>query len=629
MADNAIFTGRPSTWKWTLFHMLPWICLIGGYLFFMAKNRQMELDDALIYLRYIDNAIAGNGLVYNEGVRFNGLTSPLFSYLVLTVAFLLQDPSLASFLVSGAAYIAAAIVMSRLFVQAAAIRGVRIPALAGLAGGLVFLALPFFYIFYGMETGLLALMSGLFLWLMRSERYGPAGIVAALLFLTRSEAVLLVFVAGLYDVVINRRLPKFTWATYVVPVILVATVFLFNYVYYGAITPETGMAKIWQGASGLWAGAEFWQAGYMFLWVFNSNVLVVAVLACFGAIGYIALGRDYLNVVVTLYLISYALFYVLLKIPNYGWYYSPFFAFGAFYVGYGLTYVVSGILTSIADGRRWPMLFLAAVPFVGSVCFLAEINSHPRGVYTPYRDIGVWMKGNLDEDSSIAMVEIGTIGYYSGRQIIDILGLVNPENARFIGQRRFDAWLDLYEPDYILVHDPVWDHEVSLLGAAARWSLEEVCEFSRPIYRLFRVDRNGHPGISSCSPDLAYVPGTIDTLATHDESLLGHIDATRVAGNYVVLDGWITNTEGDQFAALGIDSPAATDMVWRRMPRTDVADHMKDDRLQWSGFRVWIRYESPVEAQRAIASICLIVVDGEVRVARPVVDGTACRQPAM
>lgn len=52
-------------------------------------HRRDFIDDALIYARYIANALHGYGLVFNPGERINALTSPLFSYLVLATAKLL------------------------------------------------------------------------------------------------------------------------------------------------------------------------------------------------------------------------------------------------------------------------------------------------------------------------------------------------------------------------------------------------------------------------------------------------------------------------------------------------------------------------------------------------------------
>src|ERR1700679_3177800 len=60
------------------------VCILG----YPARN--FVLDDALIYARYVSNALAGNGLVFNVGERVNALTSPLFSYLILGASALLH-----------------------------------------------------------------------------------------------------------------------------------------------------------------------------------------------------------------------------------------------------------------------------------------------------------------------------------------------------------------------------------------------------------------------------------------------------------------------------------------------------------------------------------------------------------
>jgi hypothetical protein len=62
------------------------------------------------------------------------------------------------------------------------------------------------------------------------------------------------------------------------------------------------------------------------------------------------------------------------------------------------------------------------------------------------------------------MVEVGIIGYHSERRIVDILGLISPKNAESLGRRRFAEWLENYDPDYILVHNPPWPHEQGVAG---------------------------------------------------------------------------------------------------------------------------------------------------------------------
>src|SRR3978361_1210781 len=57
------------------------LTVVLGYVF-----RSQQLDDALIYAKYIRNALLGQGLVFNPGEHVNALTSPLYAYAVLAGA---------------------------------------------------------------------------------------------------------------------------------------------------------------------------------------------------------------------------------------------------------------------------------------------------------------------------------------------------------------------------------------------------------------------------------------------------------------------------------------------------------------------------------------------------------------
>ena len=70
------------------------LLLIGPILIAMYFGyvwREYQLDDALIYLRYIKNFQEGHGLVYNPGERFNGLTSPFFTFIILLGSFFIKN----------------------------------------------------------------------------------------------------------------------------------------------------------------------------------------------------------------------------------------------------------------------------------------------------------------------------------------------------------------------------------------------------------------------------------------------------------------------------------------------------------------------------------------------------------
>src|SRR5262249_36588598 len=88
-------------------------------LYLSYRNRDFQFEDGLIYQRYVRNWLAGAGLVYNRGERYNGLTSPFYSYLVMATAAVVRDVQLAVTLVAGAGLAAAIGLLAAVFARAA------------------------------------------------------------------------------------------------------------------------------------------------------------------------------------------------------------------------------------------------------------------------------------------------------------------------------------------------------------------------------------------------------------------------------------------------------------------------------------------------------------------------------
>ncbi len=72
-----------------------------------------------------------------------------------------------------------------------------------------------------------------------------------------------------------------------------------------------------------------------------------------------------------------------------------------------------------------------------------------------YVEASDWLKEHTDLHASVAAMEIGTIGYYSGRTVVDLLGLATPAA---IPNVRSGDWgktiLDL-KPDYVLIQNRI------------------------------------------------------------------------------------------------------------------------------------------------------------------------------
>jgi hypothetical protein len=75
--------------------------------------------------------------------------------------------------------------------------------------------------------------------------------------------------------------------------------------------------------------------------------------------------------------------------------------------------------------------------------------------------IGQWINATAAPDATVGALEVGIIGYYARRPMIDFAGLIQPEVARRLtsGKTYEDAaiWAaDRYRPDYLVLHDEIF-----------------------------------------------------------------------------------------------------------------------------------------------------------------------------
>ena len=94
--------------------------------------------------------------------------------------------------------------------------------------------------------------------------------------------------------------------------------------------------------------------------------------------------------------------------------------------------------------------------------------------------IGRWLAENARPDATVAVPDIGAIGYLSGRRILDLNGLVTPDLIPFKRAGRIDDYLEAIRPDYIIDIDADPRH---LETHGPRLPLRLL--FSRPFYNMF------------------------------------------------------------------------------------------------------------------------------------------------
>jgi hypothetical protein len=63
-----------------------------------------------------------------------------------------------------------------------------------------------------------------------------------------------------------------------------------------------------------------------------------------------------------------------------------------------------------------------------------------------------WVAANTPQNAVIAAHDIGALGYFGDRRILDLAGLVSPQVIPFIrDEERIAAWLDIEQADYLVV----------------------------------------------------------------------------------------------------------------------------------------------------------------------------------
>ena len=123
---------------------------------------------------------------------------------------------------------------------------------------------------------------------------------------------------------------------------------------------------------------------------------------------------------------------------------------------------------------RWPAIrpragALTAVLLVPLLA--AQVSSTRRSLKAPdhrywtYRRTGEWLASETPEGASIGLVEIGIVGFYSQRRIVDVCGLITPAVGPHLAAGDVSWPIRTYRPDYVLLHDPVWP---ALEGPIAR-----------------------------------------------------------------------------------------------------------------------------------------------------------------
>lgn len=460
-------------------------------------------DDAFIAFRYAENFNRGLGLVFNPGDRLEGYSNlawVLMSALALRVG---SDPVLAAQVLGVLSGLVCLVVSWRLACL------LQPEHRAGALLAPLFLAVsPVLtrHAVSGLETvGYAAVLAVVVLLVLEPNRtrFGQMVFVPLLLLLVvlRPEGVAMAAIALVWD----RRRRGSGWRTIAVVAVFVLGLLGLRGWYYGSLLPNTYYFKLTGGSAGISPGIHYTLdfmrenggaavvgAGFALLLVPAARrglVLFVAVGVVHGAV-IVAAGGDWMH--------HYRFWAPVLPLI------AAVLAAGSSLVaaricqsrgGYRLGWVIVGATLAAATINIYKterVVWRDVMPAVATGQYYAQ----------SYERVGRWLEANTAHDAVVAVGDVGAIGYFSGRRILDTLGLLDRHIARTPGALHLK-----HDASYVLQSEP--DYVVLIVGP------DEHCqeEYRRLADRLLAE----HPGFAA-----GYEPVHTIVLGYRDEQARIH-----------------------------------------------------------------------------------------------------------
>lgn len=427
------------------------------------------LDDTYIHLQFARSLADGHGMAYRAGEWVSGSTAPLWTAL-LSIAFALGIDPVWWGLLLGMLFNAAA--AREVCVLLAAYRS---PLAVLLLGGLLFVFsdLMIWSALSGMEISLFVFLSTLGMRLhverWRTDSWTPVALVLAIAALARPEGLLLLVLAGAERggwILAHRRVGAATvrWRDLGSAAMVSATVLLpfalFGWSSSGDPLPTTFSVKTEASARGypalrdLWRAAEvlfrslpvsLWFAGAGTAWliarwldrrVARSNDVSAA------------LGRAAApSLIPLLWLFALPLAYSCLASADSP---MPLGNFGRYVYPLAPALVVVGCLglaplfralSARLESRTGELAGVALVTLillpslVGAWHGIGRLSRNVYDVQTGDVQMARWLHDHVSPEVTLAVQDIGAVGFMTGNPLFDLVGIVDPEVIPIVKQR--------------------------------------------------------------------------------------------------------------------------------------------------------------------------------------------------
>lgn len=428
------------------------VALLMVALYVAAAGGEFPLDDSWIHQTYGRNLAVYGDWAYRPGVASAASTSPLYT-VVLAAGYKLGVPFHWWTHGLGALMLALAGLIGARLAARLAPKQKYVPLAAGLA-----LVTAWHLIWAGasgMETMLFGMFTLLLIWLAWREldprsqtvqaivlRGAIFGVTAALTTLTRPEGVMLVGFVGLALLVVR---PNMTWrnlfiwggAAVICFLLVLAPYLIYNYRLTGGLLPNTAAAKRAEGAP-YFERSLFWRLENVTRPLLaGGQALLIP-----GMIAYLLMlpreRRSLLYLLLPLWGVALIVLYAVTLPLEY--------QHGRYVIPALPALIVAGVVGTgwLLRATRTSLIGRVVVRVVaGTAAVLFVVFAFGLGLQAYVQDVAIinqemvatalWIKDNIPPDELVATHDIGAIGYFTDRPILDIAGLVDPEAIPLVG----------------------------------------------------------------------------------------------------------------------------------------------------------------------------------------------------
>lgn len=437
-------------------------------------------DDAFITFRYADNIANGLGFVYNAGEKVLGTTTPLFTLILSLLSLIGIKTAIAALIVS---------------LICCGLTAVIIYKFAGLLsfGKYAILPATIYCLFPrimstdtgGMETPLFALLVIAAFYYQRKQMPQVSILFSSMAILTRPEGLLIFAIIVARNLFVDFRK---TVLIAILAVLPVASWLVFSHLYFGSVVPHSIPAKL----------ALYSQFGTMSFW--DSIVFLLAWHNFFGiAMSIIALaGAHWLyhqkrfGLMELIWIAGMVLFYSTGKTHMFLWYIAPIYPVYILIACSSIPYLSEKIEWMKNNSGLSSTIIVSLVIAVLLYANYAPLMSFKNQQMTQekiHKSIGEYLLSNASANDVIAAEDIGYIGYYSQKKILDRDGLVSPQAVPYNRDGKYLEFILDSNPDWVVaspqseISDFLKDNLFTERYEVIEWFISP----SKIVYNLYRV----------------------------------------------------------------------------------------------------------------------------------------------